>query len=276
MNSQHPLITTQQLQALFDNKNLILLDATMDKVGASLKDEKLELIPNSLFFDIEKRASEPNSPLPHTLISADKFSNYLAELGINKDSIIVVYDRWGVYSSPRAWWIFKTYGFENVFVLDGGLPAWKDNQLPIVDSYRKAEKTAPITVHLYKNWIATAEEILQVLEDKNTRIVDARSSARFLGKQAEPRPGLRSGHIPNSYNVFFENVLDKNFIQAPQNLKSIFESIGDSKNDYIFSCGSGVTASILALVAYSIGNQSVKVYDGSWSEWGANPELPIE
>lgn len=255
---------------------MVLLDATIDKIDASLKDEKLELIPHSLFFDTENRASETSSPLPHTLTSVENFSNYIAELGIHKDSIIVVYDRWGVYSSPRAWWTFKVFGFENVFVLDGGLPAWKGNQLPVVDAYIETKKTTPITVQLNKEWIATADNVLQVLEDENVRIVDARSPARFRGKQAEPRPGIRSGHIPNAYNVFFEDILDENFLQSPQKINLIFKAIGDPENDYIFSCGSGITASILALAAYSIGYHSVKVYDGSWSEWGANPDLPIE
>lgn len=198
------LISVEDLKNKINSENLILLDATIDKVNETIQDKKLEIIPNSLFFDIEEKVSDHQSDLPHTLVSESIFNQYIQELGIQKDSIIVIYDRWGIYSSPRAWWTFKTFGFDNVFVLNGGFPVWKNSDLPFETSYIKPKKTSNLELTFDENWLADKNDVLNKITDKNTTIVDARSNARFLGNVAEPRKGLRSGHIPNSCNLFFD------------------------------------------------------------------------
>ncbi|WP_313376427.1 sulfurtransferase, partial [Chishuiella sp.] len=183
--------------------------------------------------------------------------------GINKDSILICYDRWGVYSSPRVWWMFKVMGFNNVFVLNGGLPSWKQENYSITNNYILENKKGNFIADFQFDWYVNKEIMLNSIDDFSKTIIDARSEGRFRGIDPEPRKGLRSGNIPNSKNLFFENVLDGDKLKSKQELENIF------------SCGSGVTASILALAANFIGYDKVKVYDGSWSEWGADENLPI-
>jgi len=269
------LITTAQLQKEFENPNVVLLDCTIDKVGQSLKDTKLALIPNSLFFDIENTFSDHSSPLPHTLVSTEVFTKGIQELGINQDSIIILYDRWGVYSSPRAWWMFKVMGFEQVYVLDGGLPAWKEKYHPIADQYLKTLAKGNGQARFNTAWYADKTYVLTQYENSKASIIDARSQARFTASAPEPRAGLRGGHIPQSYNLPFDHVLKGNRYRSKEELEDLFKTF-DATHEQIFSCGSGVTASILAFASHLIGNQNIKVYDGSWSEWGQEDlDLPI-
>ena len=269
------LITTAQLQKEFENTNVVLLDCTIDKVGQSLKDTKLALIPNSLFFDIENTFSDHSSPLPHTLVSTEVFTKGIQELGINQDSIIILYDRWGVYSSPRAWWMFKVMGFEQVYVLDGGLPAWKEKHHPIADQYLKTLAKGNGQARFNTAWYADKTYVLTQYENSKASIIDARSQARFTASAPEPRAGLRGGHIPQSYNLPFDHVLKGNRYRSTEELEDLFKTF-DATHEQIFSCGSGVTASILAFASHLIGNQNIKVYDGSWSEWGQEDlDLPI-
>ncbi|WP_447766751.1 sulfurtransferase [Sphingobacterium faecium] len=269
------LITTAQLQKEFENPNVVLLDCTIDKVGQSLKDTKLALIPNSLFFDIENTFSDHSSPLPHTLVSTEVFTKGIQELGINQDSIIILYDRWGLYSSPRAWWMFKVMGFEQVYVLDGGLPAWKEKHHPIADQYLKTLAKGNGQARFNTAWYADKTYVLTQYENSKASIIDARSQARFTASAPEPRAGLRGGHIPQSYNLPFDHVLKGNRYRSTEELEDLFKTF-DATHEQIFSCGSGVTASILAFASHLIGNQNIKVYDGSWSEWGQEDlDLPI-
>ena len=269
------LITTAQLQKEYEKPNVILLDCTIDKVGQSLKDAQLALIPNSLFFDIENTFSDHSSPLPHTLVSTEIFTKGIQELGINQNSIIILYDRWGVYSSPRAWWMFKVMGFEQVYVLDGGLPAWQEKHEPIADQYIKPLAKGNGEARFNRAWYADKDYILTQYQNSGTRIIDARSQARFTASAPEPRAGLRRGHIPYSSNLSFDLVLEGNNYRSKEELKKLFETF-NATHEQIFSCGSGVTASILAFASHLIGNQNIKVYDGSWSEWGQEDlDLPI-
>lgn len=269
------LITTAQLQKEFENPNVVLLDCTIDKVGQSLKDTKLALIPKSLFFDIENTFSDHNSHLPHTLVSTEVFTKGIQELGINQDSIIILYDRWGVYSSPRAWWMFKVMGFEQVYILDGGLPTWKEKHEPIADQYIKPLAKGTGQARFNTAWYADKTYVLTQYQNIKTSIIDARSQARFIASAPEPRAGLRGGHIPHSYNLPFDLVLKGNSYRSTEELENLFKTF-DNTHEQIFSCGSGVTASILAFASHLIGNQNIKVYDGSWSEWGQEDlDLPI-
>lgn len=275
MHFNQPIISVQELKENINNPSFILLDCTINKVGQKIDSENLELIPNSKFFDLEGRFSDHIINLPHTLINENDFTKEVQNLGINKDSILICYDRWGVYSSPRVWWMFKVMGFNDVYVLNGGLPSWKQENYLITNNYILENKKGNFTADFQFDWYVNKQIMLNSIDDFSKTIIDARSEGRFRGIDPEPRKGLRSGNIPNSKNLFFETVLDGEKLKTKEELEIIFNSITNNEKENIFSCGSGVTASILALAANFIGYDKIKVYDGSWSEWGADENLPI-
>lgn len=276
MKFKHPIITINELTEVLNNPRLVILDCSIDKIGKKLDELEVELIPNSLHFDIENQFSDLKSDLPHTLINEAKFSKEVQLLGINNDSIIVCYDRWGTYSSPRAWWMFKTMGFENVYVLNGGIKAWKKKNNLISKTYKTIESIGNFEAKINLKWIVYTSDVLKATENSNKKIIDARSSLRFNAQVEEPRHGLRKGHIKNSVNIPFEEILADDYIKNENELQIIFKDYSNYE-ETIFSCGSGITASILAIANHQINpNQASKVYDGSWSEWGKDHELPIE
>lgn len=274
MNS--PLIDINTLKELNISQKLVILDATIDKVNEKIDNTNKALIPNSLFFDIQGTFSDHRSGLPNTMVSSQVFETNIRQLGINKDSVVIIYDRWGVYSSPRAWWMFRYMGHQKTYVLNGGLKAWQAAGLPVVSEHAQPQTQGNFSAILLPKWIVNKNEILTALEKHTASIIDARGAGRFNATIPEPRPGMRSGHIPTSINIPFEQVLNGYYIKNTQKLRQIFSSYLIKDRSIIFSCGSGITASILALAVSQLGINNISVYDGSWAEWGADPSLPIE
>lgn len=272
-----PLISVSQLHKLSCDERLVVLHTSMSNpVTGQAEDEPEGYILNARHFDFENVFCDTASPLPHTMPHADKFEKEAQKLGINQDSIIVVYDDIGIYSAPRVWWMFKTMGHISVYVLNGGLPQWQKQNLPVSAS-KQQMSSGNFKAHLQDHRLINSQQILQRLQDEQLAILDARSVERFTKQAPEPRAGVRSGHIPNSFNLPFHSVLDDGKLLDESALKTIFSQVLPKEVDELsFSCGSGVTACILALAAQVAGYSNLSVYDGSWTEWGSNTQLPIE
>ena len=272
MTFKHPIVSVQWLNDNLHLETLVILDASLSQVGSHSNITIPEdYIPNSYFFDLKNEFSDSDSIFPSTVPTLEQFEFSARKLGLNNDSLIVVYDNIGVYSSPRAWWLFKLMGLENVAVLNGGLPAWKKAGLQVENTHRKSSVKGNFSGKLQQNLLANFDDIVKTTSNYFVKIIDARSSDRFKGLQPEPRKELRSGTIPNSINFPFTEVLNGyEFLEGIQ-LKAIFNSRLENaeKNTHlIFSCGSGITACILALAADCIGYRNYSVYDGSWTEYG--------
>ena len=231
-------------------------------------------IPSARRFDLNKDFSDPSSTLPHTMPTSEHFEQAAKALGINQQSQIVVYDDLGLFSAARAWYMFRAMGHKNIAVLDGGLPYWLKLKKPIDERSNFIDDTPKVVagnfvakaqVDFFCNW----QDVEAQTRSKVNLILDARANRRFTGADAEPRSGVRSGHMPNAKNLPYNDLLTHGRLKSPDELAEIFTDINTDKKAMIMTCGSGVTACVLALAADIVNIKDVRVYDGSWSEWGS-------
>jgi thiosulfate/3-mercaptopyruvate sulfurtransferase len=274
-----PLVSTSWLYDNLNNIDLRILDASWYLPNEKRRPNKEYCqahIPGAMFFDIDEFSNQ-NSNLPHMAPPLDQFKAEIKKMGIGDDHHVIVYDGSGLFSAARAWWLFKFFGKVKVSVLDGGFPKWSQEERPVsvkIINFEEANINLVNDSRMISGWQRVQDASISGSE----QIIDARSEGRFKGKDPEPRPGLRSGHIPGSINICYSELLnvDKTF-KTPSEIKSIFLKRGiNLKKPIITSCGSGVTAAIVNLALELVETRHTSLYDGSWCEWGGNPELDLE
>jgi thiosulfate/3-mercaptopyruvate sulfurtransferase len=273
------LVETQWLAERLDAPDVVVLDATLHlpTTGRNAKAEYLaEHIPGALFFDIEDIADE-ESPLPHMLPSTIKFASRVKKMGVGDGARVIVYDSQGLYSAARAWWMFRIMGHGDVAVLNGGLKKWTAEGRPVEDGEPPKRTPRHFTPRFHAELVRDAAEVKALIGSPAAQIVDARSAGRFEGREEDPRQGLRKGHIPSSRNVPYATLVNPDgTLKGAAELAAVFAKAGVAvERPVVASCGSGVTAGIVALALAVLGRPDAAVYDGSWAEWGADAGLPL-
>lgn len=274
---KNTIVSAKWLYNNLNDPNLIILDASQTENKSGLKSEfEGWQLPNARFFDLKNVFSKKDTDMPNMLPNPKEFEAAARKLGIYNSSKIVVYDNLGIYTSPRVWWMFKTMGHKNIAVLNGGLPYWVKNGFESVAIKHKKYVSGDFKVNFNPQLVNSLQDIKTNLSTKTALLIDARSKGRFNGTTPDPRPTLKSGHIPNSINLFYTEVLNEGKLKSKPKLKQLFREIKLDNNPLIFSCGSGITACILHLAAEQVLKNKKSVFDGSWTEWASSCKNPIE
>ena len=265
MRAQHP--------------RLVVMDASwhLPNAGRNAESEWLyERIPGANFFDFDNRICDRESSLPHMMPDAELFTSELRRLGVNKDSLVIFYCSEGTFTSPRAWWMMQAMGHENCAILNGGLEAWRKAGLPIETGQVTATReSGDFQAKLQASKICDHREMTLATRSQDVSIIDARSADRFYGRAPEPRPGLRGGHMPGACNLPFDQLIDQGYYRPLVQLQEALAAITSPNKRLIATCGSGVTACVIALAAHLCGYPGVAVYDGSWAQWGSGDSNPV-
>ncbi|PPR42519.1 MAG: 3-mercaptopyruvate sulfurtransferase [Alphaproteobacteria bacterium MarineAlpha6_Bin2] len=281
MDKMTELVETNWLKENLNNPEVKIIDGSWYMPGSGLNATEIfkkQHIPNSIFIDLEE-ISDQNSDLPHMMPTENNFSKKISSYEIKNDDQLIIYDAHGIFSAARIWFAFKAFGHKKVSILNGGFPAWIDSGGKISDQINNLEPTN-YQAKLNNSLIVSYKEIFNNLSKNKYQIIDARSPDRFSGLAEEPRPGMKLGHIPNSKNLYFNDLIDPNtkkFIEKEEIEKLINNQGIDLSKDTVCSCGSGVTACILKFALELLGkNQNIRIYDGSWSDWGTREDSPCE
>lgn len=272
------LVTTDWLAEHLNDPNIRVVDGSsfLPNVPRNAQEEFAQKhIPGAVLIDIEE-VSDHSSDLPHMLPTPDDFAAKVGALGIGSDNRVVVYDSQGVRTSPRVWWMFRVFGHDDVTVLDGGLPKWEAENRPVADG-AESPTAQTFTARFRPELVRSFEQVASAVDSGVEQIVDARPAGRFAGTDAEPRPGIPSGHMPGASSMPVETVVDaaSGTVLPAASIKANFDAAGVTMGEPIITtCGSGVAACTTSLGLYLLGHEGSAVYDGSWSDWGSREDTP--
>lgn len=279
MSEKSPFVVSADwLQERLGQPGLAIVDGSW-YLPTQNRDPKVEYdaahIPGAVFFD-QDEVVEPDSPLPHTLPHPGLFAQFAGSMGISETDTIVVYDGPGLFSAPRVWWMFRVMGAREVYLLDGGFDRWKAEGRPVTNEPTKIAACF-FHEHFDAARLASFDEMRQIVGTGSAQIADARPAGRFSGEEPEPRPNMRSGHMPGARSVPATVLSLDGHLLPVDELRKVLEGAGlDLSRPVVTSCGSGVTAAAITLALESVGHTDNRLYDGSWSEWGGRADTPVE